>query len=422
MKLLKKFLFQNIKSAGKMGFFHLLSANLLIQITGFGGQIFLTRILDVEDIGAIKVMQSYLNVFVIIASLGLNTAVLKLCSENNIKEEKINTFNISFIFTIIASLVLVLLVELCSVENMLKTNEMLNIYILLIPFLSMTNLIVVYFQSQQNIKKMSLIQSYSKIIIVVFSTLLAYLLGLKGYIYSLVVLNAITFFIIIPFIKKEINNLFKVKFSKLQVKRIFSIGLYAFGANLLGVLLLNINLIVANTIISNSKSIGYYSIAQLIISTMMMIPSTLGQIMVPKISKVSHNKEDVLNILKNYQRKNSIIAICLAISAGITAPFIIPIVFGKDYSSAVEYFEILLVGFVFWSLYSPKGIALMGVGRSDINFYISIFSLTINIILSVIFMKIYGMYGAALATTIMYFFTVIVNNIFFRRMYIKNKI
>lgn len=419
MNVIKEKLIKNIHYAGKIGFFHLLSANLLIQIAGFGGQVFLTRILDVEEIGAIKVMQSYLNIIVIIASLGLNTAVLKLCSEDNIEKEKINIFNISFIITIVSSIALVILVELFLLGDILKVDSILKIYVLLVPFLSATNLIVVYFQAQQNIKRMSLLQSYSKVVIVIFSTLCAFFLGMKGYVYSLVILNLITFLIILPFIKKEVSNILKTKFSRVRISKIFGIGLYAFGANLLGVLLLNTNLIIANILITDSKLIGYYSIAQLIISTMMMIPSTLGQIMVPKISKVSEDKKAVLRTLKDYYKRNFMIAVSLSLIAAITAPFILPLVFGEEYIGAVGYFEILLIGFVFWSLYSPKGIVLMAVGRSDVNFYISIFSVSINIVLSFLLIKYYAMYGVALATVISYLATIIINNIFFNKKYIN---
>ncbi|XIH56188.1 flippase [Priestia aryabhattai] len=394
---------------------HLLSANLLIQITGFGGQIFLTRILSVEDIGTIKVYQSTLNILMIIASLGLNTAVLKLCSENLAQKERINIFNITLIFTLICSAIIVIISIIFYSDNLLK------VYILLIPTLSITNLVVIYLQSQQKIKTISYIQSLSKIIIIIFSTLGAYLLGFHGYIYSLVLLNIVTFLFIVPFVRTELKFLNVTKFYRRQVKRVYSISIFAFGANLLGVLLINLNILIANFLSVNTKEIGFYSVAQLIVSTMMMIPSSLGQIMVPKLSEVSNDRNKITSYLRTYNIRNVYLAIFVVILAASLGPLLIPLFFGSTYSHSVPTFEILLIGFLFWSYYSPKGMTLLSIGRSDINFYVSLISLICNIIFNFVFIKSFGMVGAAVASTLTNFLTIFINNYFFNKVFLKEK-
>jgi len=401
--------------ANKAGFMHLLSANLLIQITGFGGQIFLTRILSVEDIGTIKVYQSILNILMIIASLGLNTAVLKLCSENLEQKERINIFNITLIFTLICSAIIVIISIIFYSDNLLK------VYILLIPTLSITNLVVIYLQSQQKIKTISYIQSLSKIIIIIFSTLGAYLLGFHGYIYSLVLLNIVTFLFIVPFVRTELKFLNVTKFHRRQVKRVYSISIFAFGANLLGVLLINLNILIANFLSVNTKEIGFYSVAQLIVSTMMMIPSSLGQIMVPKLSGVSNDKNKITSYLRTYNIRNLYLAIFVVILAASLGPLLIPLFFGDKYSHSVPTFEILLIGFLFWSYYSPKGMTLLSIGRSDVNFYVSLISLMCNIIFNFVFIKSFGMVGAAVASTLTNFLTIFINNYFFNKVFFKEK-
>lgn len=415
MKAFRGKIIKLIILANKAGFMHLLSANLLIQITGFGGQIFLTRILSVEDIGTIKVYQSILNILMIIASLGLNTAVLKLCSEKLEQKERINIFNITLIFTLICSAIIVIISIIFYSDNLLK------VYILLIPTLSITNLVVIYLQSQQKIKTISYIQSLSKIIIIIFSTLGAYLLGFHGYIYSLVLLNIVTFLFIVPFVRTELKFLNVTKFHRRQVKRVYSISIFAFGANLLGVLLINLNILIANFLSVNTKEIGFYSVAQLIVSTMMMIPSSLGQIMVPKLSGVSNDKNKITSYLRTYNIRNLYLAIFVVILAASLGPLLIPLFFGDKYSHSVPTFEILLIGFLFWSYYSPKGMTLLSIGRSDVNFYVSLISLMCNIIFNFVFIKSFGMVGAAVASTLTNFLTIFINNYFFNKIFFKEK-
>ncbi|WP_052131498.1 flippase [Planococcus sp. CAU13] len=405
--------------ANKVGFLHLLSANMLIQIAGFGGQIFLTRILSVEDIGTIKVMQSYLNILVILATFGLNTSVLKLCSEKVNEDEKKSIFSISLFISLFSSLALILGFIILNKLSLLKVDNLFVVYILLIPFLSITNIVMVYLQSQEKVKTISLIQSLSKIFIVVISTICAFWMGLNGYIYSLVILNFFTFVLILFYIRKEVNFRYFLTMTVSKTKKIFNISIFAFGSNLLGALLANGNIVIASLIGIHQVTIGYYSIAQLIITSMMIIPSTLGQIMVPKISKVSKDKLQVEEIIKKYRSRNAVLAIAISLFIGLIAPIAIPFVFGQNYSNSVLYLEILLLGFVFWSLYAPIGNTLLSVGRSDINFYVNLISVIINISLNYFLISYFGMYGAAIANTLTYFVAVFIYSYFFRKLFLK---
>ncbi|MEI8085006.1 MAG: hypothetical protein WCG93_02195, partial [Paludibacter sp.] len=63
--------FQNVR---EKGFFHLLSANLLIQFFAFASQLLVAGILASDDIGRIKIIQTYFSVFIILAGMGFNAS------------------------------------------------------------------------------------------------------------------------------------------------------------------------------------------------------------------------------------------------------------------------------------------------------------------------------------------------------------
>ena len=114
-----KVIFSNIINKGiKAGFFHLLFANILLQIAGFGSQIFLTRILPVEDIGRIRVLQSFLSIFLMLATLGINTTILKLCSTDNDESEKLKIFKNGIVISLFTSFGVVLVVWILSYNNL----------------------------------------------------------------------------------------------------------------------------------------------------------------------------------------------------------------------------------------------------------------------------------------------------------------
>ena len=89
MKITKSDIKIFLRKIQEKGFFHLLSANILIQIFAFASQLFVAGILSPEDIGRIKIIQTYLSVFSVIAGMGLNASTLKICSEGREHKENI---------------------------------------------------------------------------------------------------------------------------------------------------------------------------------------------------------------------------------------------------------------------------------------------------------------------------------------------
>ncbi len=87
------------------GFFHLLSANVLIQLVAFASQLFVAGILLPEDVGRIKIITTFLSVFSIIGGMGLHASTLKLCSENRSQKEIRELFSSGVVFTIVSTIV-----------------------------------------------------------------------------------------------------------------------------------------------------------------------------------------------------------------------------------------------------------------------------------------------------------------------------
>src|SRR5450759_59028 len=105
-------IFQNIR---QKGFFHLLSANLLIQVVSFASQLFVAGILSPDDIGRIKIIQTYLSIFSIVAGMGFNSSTLKLCSENRTTEERNSLFESALFFTIFSTVSLYLIILILNI-------------------------------------------------------------------------------------------------------------------------------------------------------------------------------------------------------------------------------------------------------------------------------------------------------------------
>ncbi|MGF9964009.1 polysaccharide biosynthesis C-terminal domain-containing protein [Bacillus rhizoplanae] len=427
--MLDKSIWKNInyikEKAMKIGFVHLLSANFLLQIAGFGGQIFLTKILSVEDIGRIKVLQSFLSNLIIIAGLGLNVAVLKLCSEKISEERKLDLFKggfrISLYFSILITLLTIILACFNVISSDNQINDIMRYYALQIPFLVIGAYFAAYLQSQKKIHLMSKVQSISKVIVVIISVLGAYFYGIDGYVVTLVISLSLTTLLFLPFLKSELKSM---KFRKVERSLItvpLKLGGYSFITNLLGQLVVTFNVLILNYMNGNQAEIGYYGIAQLIITSMMIIPNTLNQMMIPYISEKTGKINQLAEMLKRFEKRMLIMTTLLCVLASVFVPFLLPLVFGEKYINSIPYFQILVVGLLFWSIYSPKGITLVSIGRVDVNLKVSLISFIINVVLNVFLIYKFGTIGAAVATTATYFITIFINKYYFRKIFVEKK-
>lgn len=396
-----------LKMVSKIGFFHLLSANLILQIAGFGIQIFLTRILSVSDIGRIRVMQSFIGIATIIGGLGVNTAILKLCSEDIDNNEKKIIFINGIKFNLITSMIVLITCIICSFTNIYSADSVINLllryYSIIIPFNVFNDLGIVYLQSQKKIKDMSRIQIITKIISVLFIILFSIFFSLNGFIFAYVITGIISFIIFITVFKSELRGFFKIPVAKKYIKDIFNIGKYAFATNSIGQILTFVDVLFMNYLIKDNSTIGFFGTAQLIISGLMVIPITFNQIIVPYISESCKSKDKVLEIYDVYYKKLIKIMLSVIVISFFIIPIFIPIIFGRKYVNSISYFKIMLVGLFFWSISATRGIILLGIGQVKYNFYISLITACFNLIFNYIFILNFGASGAAYGTVLGYF-------------------
>ncbi|MED2648081.1 polysaccharide biosynthesis C-terminal domain-containing protein, partial [Bacillus thuringiensis] len=167
------------------------------------------------------------------------------------------------------------------------------------------------------------------------------------------------------------------------------------------------------------NELGFYSIAQLIVVSLMIIPNTINQILLPKFSGYTNDIKKAIELFQKAYRKLIICVIGITFLAYLLCPLVIPVVFGEQYHNSIIYLNILLAGFMFWGMYSLKGIFLFAIGAVKYNFYTNLISFLINIILNLILIKHFEVIGAAVATTSTYFLTIFINNYYYNKV-IKN--
>jgi O-antigen/teichoic acid export membrane protein len=150
------------------------------------------------------------------------------------------------------------------------------------------------------------------------------------------------------------------------------------------------------------SSIGHYSVAQYFMVGANQLTYTLNQVSVPRLSFHSGTKDRWFGVYKEYQKTFRIVTAVIVALLLVGSPLVILFLVGKSYSVTILYILILLVGFAARGFMVPYSIGVWSLGRLDYNFYSSLITALINLILNISFILFMGALGASCATAIAY--------------------
>ena len=153
-------------------------------------------------------------------------------------------------------------------------------------------------------------------------------------------------------------------------------------------------------VIGTSASVADYKTATTIPFALAFIPQMIITFIYPYFAR---NKEDKVWIRKQTKK---ILMYLFVLNLGITilgvvfAPWIITLVFGREYLESVTCFRILMISYFFSGTFRVLlGNVLAMLRKVKINLYFGIIESVANIILDVVLIKLWGSIGAAIATT-----------------------
>ncbi len=382
------------------GFFHLLSANVLIQAVAFASQLFVAGILSPDDVGRIKVIMTFLSVFSVIGGMGFNGSTLKLCSENRSQDEVRQIFSAGVFFTVISTVAFYLLALLLNSFGLFSADKMIQWLIPMGLFPVITNsvfmVLVGYFQAIKEIKLMSRITIINKLISIVAIVLLTWWLGIKGYYYAYNISFIIMLVVGLRLLKTDFN------FSKNNLRANFKTHL-AFSkpsllANLMSEISAYADIFVINYLLSDMQEIGFYSFALTLTVALRIFPATVQQMAIPYFSGFSSDGQQFIAVFRKYNRQLYIVVFVTLILAILVAPFLIKTVFAGKYDASIPYFMFLSIGWSIRLLTQLQSAVIFGLGKLHYNGWISLISMIFNVIIYFMFVTYFGAIGAAWAS------------------------
>jgi len=275
--------------------------------------------------------------------------------------------------------------------------------LVLIPLQFAIQFVSCLFLGLQKIKQYNffgIVQSVSfLILLLIYLVLFNY--GIKEAIIANILSCLFCMIIILFFAGKTVDQ-FKLNIDKSYVKDAFKYGFKIYLGNITQFLLYKADLLLINLFV-NPLAVGLYITAVGLAEKIWLVSQSAATVLFPTVSCETDAKK-LKEFTPTVCRNVLLITFAGAIFLFLMGRFIVILLFTNEYSDSVLPFQVLLIGVVAMSGWRIIANDLYGRGRPEINIYISIISVVLNVILNILWIPKYNIVGAAWATSVSYSF------------------
>lgn len=401
--------------------FHFLTSNGFAAIIGVISSIVLTRVLGPQNKGILTSALVIPNIIIGFSLLGIRqSTVVNVGGKKYSDNEIINSLFYLFLLT---SIIGVILCSIFFISDSFFSKELSTYAIILILFLIpvrvANNYLNSFYLGKSNFKVINRIKWINSAFYLLLILVIVYALqyGVSGALLSLNITAIITSIILISllFYHHHYSFSIKTKFNKTVIYKLVSLGVvYA-----LAFLIIQLNLRADVLMLKYFKGnviVGYYSIAVAIAETLWQFSIAIGTVMISRTA----NSEDLSKTIKDTNliiRITIISAIVSGIILFVTAPYLIPWIYGNTFLPSVPIVQTIIPGILFFAIMQIIVSFIAGTGKPWLIVKIGIPALLINVAINIMLIPQWGGIGAAISTDISYFIALLLTVIYYIRKY-----
>jgi len=154
------------------------------------------------------------------------------------------------------------------------------------------------------------------------------------------------------------------------------------------------------SLLLDPASAGRYALAIQLAEVLWLIANAASVVVFPESAANNGTPAALHAMVRRVARSVLRITLAGALLAAALSGLVIPWVFGQDYAASVLPFVIMLPGIVTWSYMSVVANSLAGMGCQRVNIQAALLSLVLNGGGCLLMIPLFGMRGAALASTV----------------------
>lgn len=388
------------------GTIYLMSAQLIFLISSYAIHFGLGRYLGPELYGAFGVIMVLLTTSRVLVESGTVRAVSKYTAER--KELALAIKNQAMKIQIILALIIfVSLFALAPlIANLLKDSTLVSYIRFVAFFIPMSSLYAVYFGLLNGIRAfgkqaaVSIIYHVVKVLVVFTLVYLGFKLygAIGGYLIAGVVSLIMARHYWISKDRDDIRIADNFEMSKI-IKFAAPIILFSLAFNLV----IGLDLLFVKAILAERAQAGFYTSAAALSKIPYFIFLALGETLFPSIAKSTSskgNEELTRKYINQSLRYTLIFLIPCSFIISATSQNLISLVYTEAYLAAVAPLSILIFGLTFLCLFIILTTIITASGKPRVSLFMVLVLLLVNVLLNMTLVSIYGLAGAAVATTI----------------------
>lgn len=418
----------SLSSVSGKGAFPILCGTFLTKLAAFLGSIVLVRVMSKGDYGVLSYMESMYTYAYLFAGYGLNNAVFRYLVLKETAAERKGIFQYVLIRGTLFNLVLIFILSIAAFlfphsKEFSVASFMLPIMLLALPFQ------FAYDTCSFSLRALFLNRAYAIAAIVAIALVWsskvvgANVAGLDGAVLAWPVAYGVMSAALFFYFKKHVFPETDLEYPGKNDRRdIRSYSLQYMVTNGLWAVFLQNDLLMIGLLTADAAAVADYKIAYAIPAAIAILSSAVGMFVSPYFVK---NEKRPIWVWRNYKR-TLLITVCIVGAAAfitfLAGSPMISFLFGDRYADIIPLMNILLiVAFVTNGLRYPTANLLAAMGKIRVNMVVSICGVLAQVALNLFFIPLYGTYGAAFTSIIVYTFMATSVFVAFIRLYRPRK-
>lgn len=399
---------QKLKALIRLGLFHILGANVINYFILFITNIIIIRLLNKTNYGIYSYAYNLYSIVLLFSGLGLLNGLLQYGSEARPEPEKVAYNRFGLVFGMLFNLLLSAFIFLYghyAIVSISQSSSYITQFAFLPLFDYLYNFCLIVLRTNKKNKEYARLLNTNTIYNFLGTCVGAYFWGISGLIlgkYFSFILSILTGFYLCNKPVRKIST----EGEGLRPTQKWQIVHYSVICCLSACvisLLYYIDILVVGHFIPNASIVASYKTATLIPTALTFIPNSIMVLMYPYFAEQNQNYPWIKRHLHELTRWlfcfNAIIAILLIVGA----PFIIEILWGKEYLDIIATFRILMISYFVTATFRIPYINILAALRKvKLNLIVGIISAVFNFVLDIWFVQIWGINGVSAATVLVF--------------------
>lgn len=392
---------KGISTLVENGIPHIVGSSIINYGLSFLLSIVIVRFMSKKDFGNFSYAYNIVSFVLIFSGFGIDAGILQFCSET--VENRKERLWFGYLYGTTINVILALIVFVYSIIGQTALPGSRNILCLFslwpVVFFTYTYFCISLRATKRN-QDFAKITNINSLIRTISGIGLTVLFGVSGYVASFYLAAIVALLCVFYKHRKKLLEIFH--FAKIKIENhveLVKYSLICMANNGLSQLLLIIDVQLIGSLLNSPEDVAIYKVSTQIPNSMFFITSSVMVAIYPYFAKMKDNKEWIKKYTRILIAGLSVINLPIGFLMIFGSKNIISIIYGMDYLSSVPIFQVLGLSYIFSTMMRiPFGNILAMMRKVKINFWNSLLSGVVNIVLDIVFIKRIGPLGAAYAT------------------------